>query len=118
MDFGLSPEQQMLRDAVDRLLREHCPLDHVRKVAAGGNNVSAAVVAAMAELGLPGIVVGVAQLVELLVVVQAVVGSSPIAHPVPFCLESRGCGGTGRRARFRSWWGNPWRFESSHPHFS
>jgi alkylation response protein AidB-like acyl-CoA dehydrogenase len=57
MDFGLSPEQQMLRDAVDRLLREHCPLDHVRKVAAGGNNVSAAVVAAMAELGLPGIVV-------------------------------------------------------------
>ena len=34
MDFGLSPEQQMLRDAVDRLLREHCPLDHVRKVAA------------------------------------------------------------------------------------
>jgi hypothetical protein len=27
-------------------------------------------------------VVGVAQLVELLVVVQAVVGSSPIAHPL------------------------------------
>ena len=30
----------------------------------------------------PAIVVGVAQLVELLVVVQAVVGSSPIVHPV------------------------------------
>ena len=28
--------------------------------------------------------VGVAQLVELLVVVQAVVGSSPIVHPIVF----------------------------------
>ena len=57
MDFGLSPEQRMLRDAVDRLLREHCPLDHVREVAEGGDAVSAAVVAALAELGLSGIMV-------------------------------------------------------------
>ena len=57
MDFGLSPEQRMLRDAVDRLLREHCPLDHVREVAEGGHAVSAAVVAALSELGLSGIMV-------------------------------------------------------------
>jgi hypothetical protein len=46
-------------------------------------------------------VVNVAQLVELLVVVQAVVGSSPIVHPPPTASVG-GCGGTGRRARFRS----------------
>ena len=53
MDFGLSPEQRMLRDAVDRLLREHCPLDHVREVAEGGHAVSAAVVAALSSLAFP-----------------------------------------------------------------
>jgi alkylation response protein AidB-like acyl-CoA dehydrogenase len=57
MDFGLSPEQRMLRDAVDRLLREHCPLDHVREIVARGDSVSAAVVSALSELGLPGIMV-------------------------------------------------------------
>lgn|GEM_PF-2400062 len=46
-------------------------------------------------------VVSVAQLVELLVVVQAVVGSSPIVHPRQTVVIG-GCGGTGRRARFRS----------------
>jgi alkylation response protein AidB-like acyl-CoA dehydrogenase len=87
MDFGLSPEQRMLRDAVDRLLREHCPLDHVREVVAGGNNVSAAVVAAMAELGLPGIVVPEEHgglglgLLDALVVAEAL---GAAVAPVPF----------------------------------
>ena len=36
----LTEEERMLRDAVDRLLREHCPLDHVREVAEGGHAVS------------------------------------------------------------------------------
>lgn len=91
MDFGLSPEQRMLRDAVDRLLREHCPLDHVRKVAAGGNNVSAAVVAAMAELGLPGIVVPEEHgglglgLLDAVVVAEAL---GAAVAPVPFVARS------------------------------
>jgi hypothetical protein len=48
-------------------------------------------------------------------------------HPEKICsrrsrTSARGAGqfcrggGIGRRARFRSWWGNPWRFESSPRH--
>jgi hypothetical protein len=33
-------------------------------------------------------VVAVAQLVELLVVVQAVAGSNPVSHPLQKCLQS------------------------------
>ena len=69
MDFGLSPEQRMLRDAVDRLLREHSPLDHVREVVARGDNVSAAVVAALAvdgEVKVVGKVPSVEELKKLL----------------------------------------------------
>ena len=49
----------------------------------------------------PARMVNVAQLVELLVVVQAVEGSSPFVHP-PGTVAPCGCGGIGRRARFRS----------------
>ena len=31
MDFGLSEEQQLLVETVDRYLAEHCPLDFVRE---------------------------------------------------------------------------------------
>ncbi|MDO7836831.1 Acyl-CoA dehydrogenase [Sphingomonas sp. OV641] len=87
MDFGLSPEQRMLRDAVDRLLREHCPLDHVREVAEGGHAVSAAVVAALSELGLSGIMVPEEHgglglgLLDALVVAEAL---GAAVAPVPF----------------------------------
>jgi alkylation response protein AidB-like acyl-CoA dehydrogenase len=91
MDFGLSPEQRMLRDAVDRLLREHSPLDHVREVVARGDNVSAAVVAALAELGLPGIVVPEEHgglglgLLDAVVVAEAL---GAAVAPVPFVARS------------------------------
>ena len=50
--------------------------------------------------------VGVAQLVELLVVVQAVAGSSPVAHPSAkgpgrVLRKSRGEASGGRRGRWR-----------------
>src|SRR3546814_7270727 len=57
MDFGLSQEQQMLAESVTRLLRELCPLDEVRHVAEGASAVSAQTQAALAEMGLPGLVV-------------------------------------------------------------
>lgn len=59
MDFGLSQEQQMLAESVTRLLRELCSLDQVRQVAEGGSAVSAQTQAALAEMGLPGLVVPV-----------------------------------------------------------
>gem|GEM_PF-1385775 len=33
-----------------------------------------------------------------------------------FADSKSGCGGIGRRARLRIWWGDPWGFESLHPH--
>ena len=33
-----------------------------------------------------------------------------------FYIKTWAGGGTGRRARLRIWWGNPWRFKSSLAH--
>ena len=64
--------------------------------------------------------VSVAQLVEPRIVIPAVVGSSPIVHPIVVSLEkfrelhlvlgrfvTSESGGIGRRAGFRIQWGNP-----------
>jgi alkylation response protein AidB-like acyl-CoA dehydrogenase len=57
MDFGLSREQQMLADSVARLVSELCPLEHVRETVDGGGAVSVQTQAALAELGLAGLLV-------------------------------------------------------------
>ncbi|MAF63836.1 MAG: acyl-CoA dehydrogenase [Blastomonas sp.] len=57
MDFGLSPEQEMLRDTVGRCLAETCPLDHVRACADSGSAASDRVMAALADIGLTGLMV-------------------------------------------------------------
>ena len=57
MDFGLSPEQEMLRDTVGRCLAETCPLDHVRACADSGSAASDRVMAALADIGLTGLIV-------------------------------------------------------------
>ena len=57
MDFGLSSEQQMLKDAVRRCLAENCPLDHVRACADAGTAVSEPAAAALHAIGLSGLMV-------------------------------------------------------------
>lgn len=57
MDFGLSPEQEMLRETVGRCLAETCPLDHVRACADSGSTASDRVMAALADIGLTGLMV-------------------------------------------------------------
>ena len=57
MDFGLSQDQQMLRDAVARCLRDTCPLDHVRKCAEQENPASDRVLEALNVLGVGGMLV-------------------------------------------------------------
>ncbi len=57
MDFGLSPEQEMLRDTVGRCLAETCPLDHVRSCSETGSAVSDHVMAALHDIGLTGLLV-------------------------------------------------------------
>lgn len=57
MDFGLSQDQQMLRDAVSRCLADNCPLDHVRECAEGEASFSDKVQSALNELGIAGMMV-------------------------------------------------------------
>ena len=57
MDFGLSQDQQMLRDAVARCLADTCPLDHVRECAERDNPLSDKVLRAVQDLGIPGMLV-------------------------------------------------------------
>jgi len=57
MDFGLSQDQQMLRDAVARCLADTCPLEHVRECTERDNPLSDKVLRAVQDLGIPGMLV-------------------------------------------------------------
>lgn len=57
MEFGLSSEQTLLKDSVDQYLRERAPLDRVRRFAAGSEGRASDIVAGLAELGVPGLLV-------------------------------------------------------------
>src|SRR3546814_18663391 len=82
MDFGLSQEQQMLAESVTRLLRELCPLDEVRHVAEGASAVSAQTQAALAEMGLPGLVVPEALGSLCIGMLHAAVAAAALGEPV------------------------------------
>ncbi len=57
MEFALSDEQVMLQDAIARTLDRVCPLERVRQAAADGESRAADVWAALAELGVPGLMI-------------------------------------------------------------
>ena len=56
MEFGLSSEQTLLQDTVNRFLSEQLPLDEVRKIVAG-DVTDALVWSALTDLGIAGIMV-------------------------------------------------------------
>jgi alkylation response protein AidB-like acyl-CoA dehydrogenase len=56
MEFGLTSDQTMMQDSVNRTLERVCPLERVRK-AAGHEAYAADVLTALAELGVPGILI-------------------------------------------------------------
>ncbi|HJL61286.1 MAG TPA: acyl-CoA dehydrogenase family protein [Pseudomonadales bacterium] len=56
MQFGLSEEQTLLQDSVNRFLTDQVSLDEVRK-AADGDVSDATVWQGLAELGIPGILI-------------------------------------------------------------
>jgi len=56
MEFGLSSEQTLLKDTVNRFLSDQVPLDLVRKIAAGDADDSS-VWAGLSELGIPGLLI-------------------------------------------------------------
>ncbi len=57
MQFGLSPEQTLLQDSLGDFLRERAPLDRIRRFADGIEGRAADLVEALAELGLPGLLI-------------------------------------------------------------
>ncbi|MEM8499365.1 MAG: acyl-CoA dehydrogenase family protein [Pseudomonadota bacterium] len=57
MEFGLSEEQIMLQESVDRFLQDTCPLDRVRELALEGAVHDDTLWKGMAELGVTGLLV-------------------------------------------------------------
>jgi alkylation response protein AidB-like acyl-CoA dehydrogenase len=57
MRFGLSEEQQLLRDNLRRYLQDQAPLDRVRKVAEGDAEAGTEILSGLLELGLAGLMV-------------------------------------------------------------
>ena len=56
MEFGLSSEQILLQDSVNRFLSKQAPLDAVRKIAAGESDDSN-IWSGLTDLGLPGLLI-------------------------------------------------------------
>ncbi|KPF73332.1 MAG: acyl-CoA dehydrogenase family protein [Blastomonas fulva] len=91
MDFGLSPEQEMLRDTVGRCLSEICPLDHVRFCLNAGSAVSDQVTAALHDIGLTGLMVPEAHGGLGMTLLDAAVAAEQLGRavaPAPFLARS------------------------------
>lgn len=60
MEFGLSEEQTLLQDSVNRFLADRAPLDRVRAIA-GGDEDDSVIWQGLTELGIPGLLIAEAQ---------------------------------------------------------
>jgi len=56
MEFGLSEEQALLQDSVNRFLDDQLPLERVRKIA-GGKEDDSTIWRGLTELGIPGLLI-------------------------------------------------------------
>jgi alkylation response protein AidB-like acyl-CoA dehydrogenase len=86
MEFGLSEEQTLLQDSVNRFLSEQVPLNVVRKVASGEES-DATVWQGLAELGIPGLLIPEAQGGVGLGALEAAIVAESLGYnvtPVPF----------------------------------
>src|SRR3546814_2860814 len=89
MDFGLSQDQQMLRDAVSRCLADTSPLSLVRECAERDNPLSDQVLRALHDLGVAGMLVpeehgglGMTLLDAAVVAEQLEIGRAHVRTPV------------------------------------
>src|SRR5436190_13287861 len=57
MDFGLSEEQVLLKDTIKRILEGECPTTRVRTIMESADGHDPALWRAIAELGVPGLMV-------------------------------------------------------------
>lgn len=91
MNFGLSEEQEVLRDAIARCLAETCPLDHVRACASGGSVISEPALKALSAMGLGALMVPTAHGGSAMTMLDAAVVAEQLgraAAPVPFLARS------------------------------
>lgn len=91
MNFGLSPEQDMLRDAVARCLADASPLDHVRACAEAGTAISEPVTHALAGIGISGMMVPAAHGGLGMTLLDAAVVAEQLGRavaPVPFIARA------------------------------
>jgi alkylation response protein AidB-like acyl-CoA dehydrogenase len=87
MDFALTDDQKMMQDTIGRTLERVCPLERVRQVAAEKEPYAAEVWAALAEIGVAGLIVpeehgGVGQSLLDAALAAEMLGRS--VAPVPF----------------------------------
>ena len=57
MEFGLSEEQVLLQDSVNRFLKDHSSLDRVRQFADGGETRATDLVQGLTELGINSLLI-------------------------------------------------------------
>jgi alkylation response protein AidB-like acyl-CoA dehydrogenase len=102
MEFGLTEEQILLQDSVGRYLSDHAGLERARQFADGGEERATDVCAALAELGVSGLIideayggVGLKMLDAAIVAEQLGANVTPIAFAanavmVPLALQRAG----------------------------
>jgi alkylation response protein AidB-like acyl-CoA dehydrogenase len=91
MEFGLSSEQQLLRDTLDEFLRARCPLSRVRQFAESGEGHAQDLFDGLAELGLFGLIIPPEQGGTGLAMLDACVAAEALGHavaPVPFIAQA------------------------------
>ena len=91
MEFALTDEQVMLQDTIVRTLDRVCPLDRVRKAAADKEAYAPDVWAALAELGLAGLIIPEEHGGSGLTLLDAALASEALGRsvaPVPFVASA------------------------------
>jgi alkylation response protein AidB-like acyl-CoA dehydrogenase len=91
VEFGLSEEQEYLRDTLTRLLAEHAGLPRARRFADGGELRADDLWQQLVDLGVPGLVIGEAHGGVGLTALDAATVSQTLGHaiaPVPFIASA------------------------------
>ncbi len=91
MEFGLSEDQRLMQASIERTLEKVAPLDRVRKAADGREDYARDVWQALAELGVPGMLVGEGEGGMGLKLLDAALVSEALGRavaPVPFVASA------------------------------
>jgi alkylation response protein AidB-like acyl-CoA dehydrogenase len=91
MEFGLSSEQQLLRDTLDEFLRAHCPLDRVRRFADAREGRARDLIEGLAGLGVFGLITPLEHGGTGLGLLDACVVAEALGHavaPSPFIAQA------------------------------